>query len=145
MTSRALLLAPLALLGACAGPGGSGGTPPPPALEARLASQLDPAHAIIVTEITLGREEAVPPHRHAGDEALRLVRGALELRVAGERAPRCLRPGEWATLAAGTVHAAQAGREGADFVVVRWHPRAEAVTTPVARGDRALPGGRCDD
>jgi len=57
------------------------------------------------------------PHRHEHDESLWVVRGEITLGIAGAR--HRLHPGDRLMLPAGTLHEAQAGPEGATYLIGR--------------------------
>jgi quercetin dioxygenase-like cupin family protein len=55
------------------------------------------------------------PHSHDHDESLWCVRGSITFEVAGKRYP--LRPGDRLVLPHGTVHTAEAGDDGATYLI----------------------------
>lgn len=72
--------------------------------QATLRAALE-ADGYAVFEWTDGPGAVYPPHAHGDDQSHCVVRGALELTVAGEA--HLLRPGDRDWLPAGTVHAAR--------------------------------------
>jgi quercetin dioxygenase-like cupin family protein len=55
------------------------------------------------------------PHSHDHDESLWCVRGSIRFEIAGTSYP--LRPGDRLMLPRGTVHAAEAGDDGATYLI----------------------------
>ena len=55
------------------------------------------------------------PHSHDHDESLWCVRGSITFEVADQRYP--LRPGDRLVLPRGTVHTAEAGDDGATYLI----------------------------
>jgi uncharacterized cupin superfamily protein len=68
-----------------------------------VLSWSDPAH------------RSYAPHSHDHDESLWCVRGSITFRIAGS--DYRLRPGDRLMLPRGTVHAAEAGDEGATYLI----------------------------
>ena len=56
-----------------------------------------------------------PPHAHDHDESIRVVSGEIAFGVEGQSWR--LRPGDRLMLPAGTVHTAEAGPEGATYLI----------------------------
>ncbi len=68
-----------------------------------VVSWSDPAH------------RTYAPHSHDHDESLWCVRGSITFEVAGQRYP--LQPGDRLVLPRGTVHTAEAGDDGATYLI----------------------------
>jgi quercetin dioxygenase-like cupin family protein len=71
-------------------------------------------------EVTTWRDPAdrtYDPHSHGDDERLQVVRGRIVFRVEGRDFP--LGPGDSLELPSGTVHSAQAGPDGAVYLIAR--------------------------
>jgi len=71
-------------------------------------------------EVTTWRDPAdrtYAAHRHCDDERLQLVRGRIVLHVDGRDFP--LAPGDCLELPRGTLHSAQAGPDGAVYLIAR--------------------------
>ncbi len=86
------------------------GTPSAAELRARLA-----AEGFDAFEWTDGPGAHYTPHRHEHDESLWVVRGEITFGVGGRRYR--LGPGDRLMLPAGTVHTADAGPEGATYLI----------------------------
>ncbi|MEB2345011.1 MAG: cupin domain-containing protein [Deltaproteobacteria bacterium] len=71
-------------------------------------------------EVTVWRDPAdrsYDAHTHADDERLQVVRGRIVFQVAGRVFP--LGPGDALELPRGTLHSAQAGPDGAVYLIAR--------------------------
>ena len=60
-----------------------------------------------------------PDHTHPFDARIMVVAGRMTMAMGAER--RTYGPGEWCAVTAGTLHAEEAGPEGASYVAGRRH------------------------
>lgn len=91
-------------------------------LKAAIAAA--PGLEVVISDVVIPPNAAVPRHYHPGEEFLYLIEGtATQIEDGAE--DRDLKPGDALVIATGKVHAPKAGPEGARAVVFRVHVKGE--------------------
>lgn len=88
------------------------------------------SHEALIADVVIPAGASMPRHQHPGDEFLYMLQGQVMLAQDG-RDTIVLTAGQAYRITAGTIHAPQAGAQGARAIVFRVHPEGEVVTNIV--------------
>ncbi len=104
---------------------------PPPGSNQVLSAPLALADGleVIISDVVIPPNAAVPPHSHPGQEFVYVIEGSAMHVVEGAE-QRIYRPGEAFTIEPGVVHSPYATEEGARAIVFRVHIEGEPIRVP---------------